>query len=337
MLPSADLTSTRPIASSALLRGTATVADPRQDGAVRLDQIAVGKALLAQVMSVLADGSSLVRLSTTERPTSFSTELRMQLPPGSKAGDNLNLTLLSKSPQLTFGVSTALPADTTPTTLSQAGRLIETLLQQTDTAPQKPQLQGAKPLLTAADTQTAQMTDKLAAQLHKTVDGSGVFYEAHLRQWADGQRTLAQVRSEPQNQTVANAQATAQVTVSNTQLLPLQLDSLEQQRFAWKGEVWPGQSMQWEVVQEDNAQHTGTPTAQADSAWQTVLTLDLPRLGKVSASIRIQGEHAQLQMRVHDEQAASELKAQTAILSEAMAASGTALDAVTVQSDEHAA
>ena len=304
MLPSADLTSTRPIASSALLRGTATVADPRQDGAVRLDQIAVGKALLAQVMSVLSDGSSLVRLSDAEQSASFST---------------------------------ALPTDTTPTTLSQAGRLIETLLQQTDTAPQKPQLQGAKPLLTAADTQTPQMTDKLAAQLHKTVDGSGVFYEAHLRQWADGQRTLAQVRSEPQNQTVANAHATAQVTVSNTQLLPLQLDSLEQQRFAWKGEVWPGQSMQWEVVQEDTAQHTGTPTAQADSAWQTVLTLDLPRLGKVSASIRIQGEHAQLQMRVHDEQAASELKAQTAILSEAMAASGTALDAVTVQSDEHAA
>ena len=304
MLPSADLTSTRPIASSALLRGTATVADPRQDGAVRLDQIAVGKALLAQVMSVLSDGSSLVRLSDAEQSASFST---------------------------------ALPTDTTPTTLSQAGRLIETLLQQTDTAPQKPQLQGAKPLLTAADTQTPQMTDKLAAQLHKTVDGSGVFYEAHLRQWADGQRTLAQVRSEPQNQTAANAQATAQATVSNTQLLPLQLDSLEQQRFAWKGEVWPGQSMQWEVVQEDNAQHTGTPTAQADSAWQTVLTLDLPRLGKVSASIRIQGEHAQLQMRVHDEQAASELKAQTAILSEAMAASGTALDAVTVQSDEHAA
>ena len=326
MLPSADLTSTRPIASSALLRGTATVADPRQDGAVRLDQIAVGKALLAQVMSVLSDGSSLVRLSNAEQPTSFSTDLRMQLPPGSKTGDKLNLTLLSKSPQLTFGVSTALPTDTTPTTLSQAGRLIETLLQQTDTAAQKQQVQGAKPLLTAADAQTPQLADKLAAQLRQTVESSGVFYESHLRQWADGQRTLAQVRSEPQNQPAANAQ-----------LLPLQLDSLEQQRFAWKGEVWPGQSMQWEVVQEDTAQHTGTPSAQADSAWQTVLQLDLPRLGQVSASIRIQGQHAQLQMRVQDEQAASALKAQTAILSEAIAASGTALDAMTVQSDEHAA
>jgi hypothetical protein len=332
MLPSADLTSTRPISSSALLRGTATVADPRQDGAVRLDQIAVGKALLAQVVSVLADGTSLVRLSNQEQAANFSAELRMQLPTGTKAGDSLKLTLLTKTPQLTFGVSNPLPADTTPTTLSQAGRLIETLLKQTDDAQQKPQVQGAKPLLSAADTQTPQLADKLAAQLHKTVDGSGVFYESHLRQWADGERTLAQVRSEPQNQ--AGNPAASQTPVGNTQMLPLQLNSLEQQRFAWHGEVWPGQRMDWEVVQEDHSQASGQNSPEANAAWQTVLHLDLPRLGKVSAAIRLQGEHAQLQMQVQDPQAASELKLQTAALSEAMAASGTALDGLTVHSDE---
>jgi flagellar hook-length control protein FliK len=65
-----------------------------------------------------------------------------------------------------------------------------------------------------------------------------------------------------------------------------------------------------------------------------VLQLDLPRLGKVHAVIRMEGEQAQLQMRVQDEQAASALKAQTAVLSEAMAASGTALSGMTVQRDE---
>ena len=83
MLPSADLSSTRPVAASALLRGTATVADPRQDGAVRLDQIALGKALLAQVVSIQSDGSALVRLSSAEQAADFQTELRMQLPAGS--------------------------------------------------------------------------------------------------------------------------------------------------------------------------------------------------------------------------------------------------------------
>ena len=331
MLPSSELTSTRPIAASALLRGTATVADPRQDGAVRLDQIAVGKALLAQVASVLADGSSLVRLSSAEPPASFSAELRMQLPAGSKAGDSLKLTLLTKTPQLTFGVSAAPSTDTTPTSLSSTARMIDTLLQQ---AGQTPQARGSSPLLTTADTQAAQMPGRLAAALHKAVEGSGVFYEAHLRQWADGERTLAQVRSEPQNQTGSGTQGITQNAPSSAQLLPLQLDSLEQRRFAWKGEVWPGQDLQWEVLQQDTAQHAGRPAAQAASVWQTVLQLELPRLGRISARIRIEDQHAQLQLRVQDEQAASELKAQTAILSDAMAVSGTALDAMTVQGDE---
>ena len=328
MLPSAELTSTRPIAASALLRGTATVADPRQDGAVRLDQIAIGKALLAQVVSVLADGNALVRLSNPEQPASFSAELRMQLPSGTQAGDSLKLTLLAKTPQLTFGVSSAGLPDTTPTTLSPTARMIDTLLHRAEEAHLSPQVQGTRPLLTPVDAATPQMAGTLATQLQKTVDGSGVFYEAHLRQWAYGERTLAQVRSEPQNSSAAS-----QNPASNSQLLPLQLDSLEQQRFAWKGEVWPGQAMQWELVQDDPSQQPGKPGAQAPPTWHSVLQLELPRLGRISASIRLQGEHAQLQMQVHSAQAATELKAQTALLSEAMAASGTALEAMTVHSD----
>lgn len=337
MLPSADLGSTRPIASSALLRGTATVADPRQDGAVRLDQIAIGKALLAQVVSVQADGTSLVRLSNQEQAANFSAELRMQLPNGTKAGDSLNLTLLTKTPQLTFGVSSALPADTTPTTLSQAGRLIETLLQQADDTHRKPQVQGAKPLLTTADTDVLSMVGRLAEQLQKTVDSSGIFYEAHLRQWADGDRTLAQIRNEPQNQAASSAQNSgATQTPGSFQMLALQLNALEQQRFAWYGEVWPGQRVAWEVVQEDDSPQRGPSCTKAGAAWQTLLHLGLPRLGKISASIRLQDEHAQLQIQVWDPQSAIELKAQAMHLSEAMAASGTALDGITVQSDERA-
>jgi len=326
MLPAADLSSTRPVAASALLRGTATVADPRQDGAVRLDQIALGKALLAQVVSIQSDGSALVRLSSSEQAADFQTELRMQLPTGSKAGDTLNLTLLSKTPQLTFSVSTALPPDTTPTTLSPTARMIDTLLQE---AHPSTQVQGAKPLLLASDAASGEMASKLAQQLRQALDGSGVFYEAHLRQWANGERSLEQVRSEPQNQGASNAPSTSQ-NLSSAQWLPVQLDTLEQQRFAWDGEVWPGQKMQWEVVQQDNAQHSNQVAAPSVDTWQTVLQLDLPRLGLIKASIRLQGDHAQLQVQAQAPDAATQLKAQGQVLSDALAASGTALDALTV-------
>ena len=333
MLPAADLSSTRPVAASALLRGTATVADPRQDGAVRLDQIALGKALLAQVVSVQSDGTALVRLSSAEQAADFQTELRMQLPAGSKAGDTLNLTLLSKTPQLTFAVSTALPPDTTPTTLSPTARLIDTLLQQAQEAHQSTQVQGARPLLLASDAASSAMAGTLAKQLRQALDGSGVFYEAHLRQWADGERSLEQVRCEPQNQGASNAPSASQ-NLSSAQWLPLQLDTLEQQRFAWKGEVWPGQQMQWEVVQQDNAQHSNQAAPTPADTWQTVLQLDLPRLGRIKASIRLQGEHAQLQVQAQAPDTAAQLKAQGQVLNDALAASGTALDALTVHCDE---
>ncbi|MGF6769805.1 hypothetical protein P3T18_002275 [Paraburkholderia sp. GAS199] len=43
----------------------------------------------------------------------------------------------------------------------------------------------------------------LAAALQQTVDDSGLFYEAHLAQWLEGQRSPAQLASEPQNRLVA--------------------------------------------------------------------------------------------------------------------------------------
>ena len=123
---------------------------------------------------------------------------------------------------------------------------------------------------------------------------------------------------------------------ASTHLLPLQLQSLEQQRFAWSGEVWPGQSMQWDVVQEDSARQTARPGAETAPAWQTVLQLEMPRLGKLKATIRLQGEHAQLQLQAQDPQSVGALTAQGAVLGQALAASGTALDALTVQADEPA-
>ncbi|HZZ11006.1 MAG TPA: flagellar hook-length control protein FliK [Paraburkholderia sp.] len=43
----------------------------------------------------------------------------------------------------------------------------------------------------------------LAASLEQTVSGSGLFYEAHLAQWLEGQRPPAALADEPQNRLVA--------------------------------------------------------------------------------------------------------------------------------------
>src|SRR5690606_22158533 len=44
------------------------------------------------------------------------------------------------------------------------------------------------------------MVGQLAMALSQAMQGSGLFYESHLRDFAFGQRTLAQMQSEPQAQ-----------------------------------------------------------------------------------------------------------------------------------------
>jgi len=73
--------------------------------------------------------------------------------------------------------------------LSTAARTILDLLEHTEAAP----VRGATPLLVMLPRQADGMLALRAA-----IEGSGLFYESHLKAWADGARDLARLRQEPQ-------------------------------------------------------------------------------------------------------------------------------------------
>lgn len=322
MVARLDSTNTAPIASVSTLRSTTVLGDPRQDGVGRLQQVEIGRTLQGRVQATLSDGSALVRLGN-EAPPARPLELRLQLPAGFAVGDSLALTLLAREPHLTFGLQGLLGQNgSVQTHFSPAGELIGRLLQSEVGQPPRP-LQGSAPLLAASGADPAQVA-QLTQQLQQSLEGSGLFYESHLEQWSRGERTLDQVRQEPQNRPGGDAMA--------AQLLPQQLDTLEQRRLAWQGELWPGQPMQWELVQEKDP---GQPSRQEDqpAAWETVLKLELPQLGQVNATIRLQGEQAQVRLRVMDEAAAEALRADQGRLDDALAAAGTLLGGFLVQRD----
>lgn len=325
MLPKLDAGNAPVISASSALRQTAVVADPRQEGVARLEQIALGRTLQAQVLTSLGDGSSLVRLAS-EGAAARPFELRMQLPPALVAGEQFALTLLALEPRPTFGLQAS--GGSVQTQLSAAAQLIGQLLAQAENGQQPRALQGSAPLQTAPGADPAH----LSQNLKQALEDSGLFYESHLDQWSRGERTLDQIRQEPQNRVAGDAAA--------AQLLPLQLDTLEQRRLVWQGELWPGQPLQWEVLREKEQDQGGKPAGREDpqaAAWQTVLRLELPQLGLVSASIRLQGGQAQLQLRTADADAATALKAGQSGLDEALTAAGTALGGFLVQSYEPSA
>jgi len=324
--PKVDLASNSPISAVSSLRPSETIADPRQDGIFKLDQIAIGKTLQGQVLAKLTDGNSLIRIQNNTQQPASNTDIKMLLPKGFQVGDAVQLTLLSSGQRPAFTVSLLTSTDTV--TLSNAAQLIDKALNNNLQKQITPRITGTSPLFDSANTDPATM----AAQLHKSVDNSGVFYEAHLRQWAEGKRSLAQIHQEPQNLSDP-AKTTSSITHQPTHWLPFQLDTLENQRLSWQGELWPGQTLQWEISKDPDHQ-SAMQEANQDQTWQTVVRFQLAKLGQINATIRLQGEHVQVQVNVQNEATTDSLKNAIGQLILALAASGTALDNIIIQDHE---
>ncbi|HSG24353.1 MAG TPA: flagellar hook-length control protein FliK, partial [Azonexus sp.] len=64
-----------------------------------------------------------------------------------------------------------------------------------------------------------------------------------------------------------------------------QLDALSTQNYAWQGQIWPGQRMQWEISEDTE----GARFSDNDEIvrWQTRLKLSMPMLGGINAVLRL--------------------------------------------------
>jgi hypothetical protein len=252
----------------------------------------------------------------------------------------------------------AAPAPPAPTQLSEAARAISALLD-SQAAPEPAPVRGVAPLWTSPAPPPA---PELARALAQAVAGSGLFYEAHLAQFAQGTRTLAQLQDEPQaklppadtshpSHLVADASAPASAATHATapapaaavvpspahvpvlhpgaaDLVQQQLQLLATDVFRWSGEPWPGARMDWQVGEDDSA----PATEPAGRAWTTRLQVVLPSLGAVDAMLRLDANGA-LQVRVAaaDPRAASELEARRAALVQRLDAAGLRVQACNVE------
>jgi hypothetical protein len=210
------------------------------------------------------------------------------------------------------------PKESVSTTLSRTGQLIGDLLQGVDENGKKASpapLNSNQPLL--AD--PTKGSETLAPLLKEALTKSGVFYEAHQARWVAGELPKEQLLAEPQGklspghipvrdslpQTMIppaqeghNALENMRPEATRTlpppvqgalpeQLTPIvqqQLDALATQVFTWQGQAWPGQSMYWEIDNQENARSGADDEA---TSWKTRLRLNLPLLGDVDASLRL--------------------------------------------------
>jgi hypothetical protein len=325
-----------PVAQIAATRAVAVLGDAGGESLRRLMQLEVGKAFAAEVLSRLPGGEFVVGIA--------GTVARMALPQGAAIGDQLHLTLIGTSPRPQFLLDA--PKEASAASLSPAARLIDSLMRQQ----RGDAIIAPAPLLPDAAAAADTPAPVLASAMRAALEHSGLFYESHVAQWAAGDRPMEALLREPQMQAAATAtpghgaSAALPASMDAAASLPqpaapdaltlaaMQLDTLEQRRVAWQGELFPGQPLHWEVRQNDEREAGAQPGAAEDARiWQSAVRLELPGLGAVQAQLQLRANRLQLQLQAADAGAAALMKHGGAALTLALEAAGIAVDQLSVR------
>jgi hypothetical protein len=102
------------------------------------------------------------------------------------------------------------------------------------------------------------------------------------------------------------ASAKESVHPSTAPLLQQQLEALDSRQVIWQGQVWPGQTMQWQIEERDAREGGGTEAA---NEWQTRLALTLPNLGEVGAQLRLSAQGIRIELSVAEPETGQRLQA----------------------------
>lgn len=237
--------------------------------------------------------------------------------------------LLNKAPLVPADRLPALTPNSPPASLSEAARVIGTVLATArEAGSPAPAIVARTPLLAAP----APEPQQLAVALKEALSSSGLFYESHVAEWADGKRALGDLVREPQMQRALNSQALDAAArqaspasdPATAQFINQQLHTQEQGRVAWQGQPWPGLPMQWEV-QRDAREERGRDGEPAEPAWRSGVRFQFALLGEVTANVVLSGGQLQVRVQAASEETGALLRASAASLAGALEAAGTPL------------
>jgi hypothetical protein len=212
--------------------------------------------------------------------------------------------------------------------LSKTGLFIGALTQDTIKSLSTPTLNSSTPILTTPPMTTQQ----LPSLLQQAMSISGLFYENHQAQWVMGKRTLEQLTQEPQGKILTNSvptinsQTMSSISSNNDtpvhpqslSLVQQQLNLLETGHLSWRGEIWAGQTMQWDITKDPSPSGEEGET----TSWQTRLHLNLPKLGEVVATIGLNKGDVKMSLNATDSKTLSKMQDDQQPLTESMAAAG---------------
>ena len=334
------------VKGAVLVTGEETVTQPQ-----RLP-LTPGQQARAEVVAELPNGRLQVKVADQL--------LEMNLPRSIKTGSQFQLMLISDKPQLLFAMTQG-PNNPAGKTLTEIGRWLS-FVTRVNTA-QTPASTNL-PLLPLPADLSQPASQGLAGRLREALSRSGIFYESHVAEWAAGKASMQNLLQEPQGKlfipvktggdpaaltemrktdgnpgALVSAGATSSspdtsgtreiVDQQTLHLIRQQLSLLHNAHFVWQGEAWPGQQMEWSVEERE-----AEAESEQNRDWSTTLSLDLPRLGRISADLHLQGKQLQIKIETDSSSSTATLREQAQKLHDGLAATGLTLSDLVVAHED---
>ncbi len=290
----------------------ARIGNVAQELASNAKNFVQGQLYEAKVLEKVSNTDFLVKVDQTL--------LKMALGNAGQIGQTLSLRYLQSQPTPTFLLSQPInQSSDEPVSVSQTAQLINNILKEANAEGATARYQA-----TSVVTHHPQNPQVLAQDLKQAVNQTGLFYESHLKEFVQGERSLTALLQEPQNSH----------TTPLATLVSQQLNVLENQRFSWNGEVWQGQKMQLDVFQApeniNNERQSEGSEASEDRPMKSEMTLELPNLGKVRAQLSLINGRLKVALQAEQNNTLITLNRQKPKLALAIEKNGQALDALTV-------
>ena len=309
-----------------------------QDSSSKFEQ---GQKYQAFIEARLPNGNSRVLINNKL--------LQIDLPVKFQPGNKLELVFISHQPNLKFLIldEAITKSKENITSISTTGRFIDVLMHDTlkraSTNVVHP-LTSPSPILNEIPINSTE----LPSLLQKTIIQSGLFYESHQAQWINGKNTLENLQQEPQGKllltmpelfmtkTAISASLNPEVPAhaQTMSLVQQQLNILETGHLFWQGEVWHGQSMEWDILEQSKDKNK---SGESDHAvqWHTQLHLSLPQLGDITATILINAQGINIKIGTSQVDATDLLKSNQSLLTTDMQSAGLTIQKVEVQYNDN--
>ncbi|MDH4394263.1 MAG: flagellar hook-length control protein FliK [Limnobacter sp.] len=143
------------------------------------------------------------------------------------------------------------------------------------------------------------LTGLLAQEVSSAVENSGLFYENHLQQWANGQRSKDQLTLEPQarfgaEQVISEKAINPDAINQSVKLVSSQLAALDHSRIAVSMQGLFDKPVNVEI--EPDQRQPDDPPEEGEQArpWVAKLKLDMAHLGEIHVKLRMVGNRCDI-------------------------------------------